>query len=68
MIDSSHPIPTWLESLRRDGIVVVPNVIPQSACEVFQKEALNWLEGFPYGFKRDDKTTWDAHHLPYGFT
>lgn len=54
----------FLVDLERDGYVVVPGVIPQSACDGFQEAALSWLEAFRYGFKRDDKSTWTAQNLP----
>ncbi|RSH91688.1 hypothetical protein EHS25_009057 [Saitozyma podzolica] len=60
--------PSWLLQLERDGYVVIPNTIPQSACDEFVSEAWAWLEKFPYGFKRDDRSTWTAEHLPYGVT
>ena len=53
---------SWLERLSKDGYVVIPNVIPEEACDQFQDAALSWLEAFPYGFKRDDKATWAAEH------
>ncbi|WOO78371.1 uncharacterized protein LOC62_02G001919 [Vanrija pseudolonga] len=60
--------PDFLATLERDGFVVVPGVIPAAACEQFQESALSWLEGFPFGFKRDDRSTWTAEHLPYSTT
>ena len=60
--------PNWLETLKRDGYVVVPNVIPDAACDEFQESAWEWLESFPWGFKRDDRSTWVADKLPYGVT
>ncbi|WWC71807.1 uncharacterized protein I206_105766 [Kwoniella pini CBS 10737] len=58
----------FLIDLERDGYVIVPNVIPQEDCKEFQESAWEWLESFPYGFKRDDKSTWTSEHLPYGVT
>ena len=58
--------PTWLDELERDGFVVVKGVVPQKDCEAFQKSAIEWLESFPHGFKRDNRITWTAEHLPYG--
>lgn len=58
----------WLIDLERDGYVVVPNVIPKEACAEFRESALQWLESFPYGFKRDDRSTWTDQHLPFGAT
>lgn len=60
--------PTWLIDLERDGFVVVPNAVPREACDEFVQEAWAWLEKFPFGFKRDDRSTWDAEHLPYSTT
>ena len=56
--------PQWLSDLERDGFVVVPQVIPKKSCDDFVESAWQWLEGFPNGFKRDDRSTWDAEHLP----
>lgn len=58
--------PQWLSDLKQNGYVVVPNVVPQSSCDEFVESALTWLEKFPHGFKRDDRSTWTAEHLPYG--
>ena len=60
--------PTWLRDLKTDGYCIVPNAVSQELCDEFIEEAWNWLESFPYGFKRDDKSTWTADHMPYGFT
>ncbi|TXT06101.1 hypothetical protein VHUM_03574 [Vanrija humicola] len=62
------PSPTrakWVDDLERDGFVVIPNVVSEDVALEFQEEALRWLEKFPYGFKRDDRTTWDDAHMPY---
>lgn len=34
----------------------------------FYPLVLTAAQSFPYGFKRDDRSTWDAHHLPYSVT
>lgn len=57
--------PEWLTSLERDGFVVVPGVVSTNDCAEFREEALRWLEKFPHGFKRNDKSTWTSEHLPY---
>lgn len=56
----------FMQDLERDGYVVVPNVIPQKSCDEFVESGWKWLEAFPNGFKRDDKSTWTAEHLPFG--
>ncbi|KAK1070466.1 hypothetical protein LTR12_008729 [Friedmanniomyces endolithicus] len=58
--------PQWLLELEENGYVVVPNVIPQASCDQFVESSLHWLESFPHGFKRDDRSTWDEEHLPSG--
>ncbi|BEJ15636.1 hypothetical protein CspHIS471_0502410 [Cutaneotrichosporon sp. HIS471] len=60
--------PQFLIDLERDGYVVVPNVIPKEECAAFRQSALEWLESFPHGFKRDDRSTWTDQHLPFGTT
>lgn len=60
--------PAWLLTLEKDGFVVIPNVVPEADCDAFQESAWQWLESFPWGFKRDDKSTWVADKLPYGVT
>ena len=64
MVDST---PTWLSDLERDGFCIVPNAIAPDACVEFCNSAYAWLESFPYGFKRDDLSTWDSDHLPDSF-
>jgi len=58
--------PQWLLELEENGYVVVRNVIPKAACDEFVEDSLKWLEGFPFGFKRDDRGTWTDEHLPWG--
>lgn len=60
--------PQFLIDLERDGYVVVPGAVPPEACAEFREQALQWLEKFPNGFDRNDRSTWTAEHLPYGVT
>lgn len=60
--------PQFLIDLERDGYVVLPGVVSKEDCKAFQEASLEWLEGFPYGFKRDDRSTWTAEHLPESAT
>ncbi|KUI66788.1 hypothetical protein VM1G_02266 [Cytospora mali] len=57
--------PEWQQKLERDGFAVIPNRIPLEDCAEFREEALSWLEKFPHGFKRDDRSTWTSEHLPW---
>ncbi|KAL1413785.1 hypothetical protein Q8F55_001568 [Vanrija albida] len=56
----------WLIDLERDGYVVVPGVVSQEACAEFQEAAVQWIEKFGYGFKRDDPATWKTELMPFG--
>lgn len=60
--------PDWQLRLERDGFAVVPNRVSPGDCAEFREQALSWLERFPYGFKRDDRSTWTSEHLPYSVT
>lgn len=65
-MDDSRP--DWQLRLERDGFAVVPNRVSPEDCADFREQALSWLEGFPYGFRRDDRSTWTSEHLPYSVT
>jgi len=58
----------WLKTLEKDGYVVIPGVVSEGDCDAFQESAWRWLESFPWGFKRDDRSTWVADKLPYSVT
>ncbi|KAJ0107200.1 hypothetical protein J7T55_007570 [Diaporthe amygdali] len=60
--------PDWQLRLEQDGFVVLPNRISAEDCAEFREEALSWLEKFPHGFKRNDRSTWTSEHLPYSVT
>lgn len=54
----------WIHDLEVNGWAVVKGAVPESRADAYAAEALEWLEKFPLGFKRDDPTTWDRAHLP----
>jgi hypothetical protein len=60
--------PDWLAQLEKDGYVVLSGLVPKAACVEFCEQALQWLEKFPHGFKRGDRSTWTQEHLPFGVT
>lgn len=60
--------PEWVAQLEKDGYYVVPGAVPKETCPEFRNEALDWLEKFPHGFRRSDRSTWTAEHLPYNGT
>ncbi|KAF4313959.1 Phytanoyl-CoA dioxygenase [Botryosphaeria dothidea] len=54
----------WRDDMFRDGYAVVKGAVPPERCEKYIDDMYAWLEKFPYGFKRDDKSTWTPEHLP----
>lgn len=63
-IFSSPDAPTWARELAENGYTIIPNAVPLSSTNEYASSALDWLESFNLGFKRDDPTTWSAEHLP----
>lgn len=60
--------PDWQLRLEQDGFVVLPQRVSAEDCAEFREQALSWLEKFPHGFKRDDRSTWTSEHLPHSVT
>lgn len=63
-LDDSIVYGDWRDDLFRDGFVVVKGVISKERAAHYVDEMFNWAEKFPYGFDRNDKSTWTAEHLP----
>ncbi|KAH3950684.1 hypothetical protein HBI56_204600 [Parastagonospora nodorum] len=64
LIDTSTPTGDWRDDLFRDGYVVVKNVLPAEKAEGYKQRMFEWLETFPYGFDKNDKSTWVKECLP----
>jgi hypothetical protein len=62
------PKPDWQLRLEQDGFVVLPKRISPEDCAEFREQALSWIERFPHGFKRDNRSTWTGEHLPQSVT
>jgi hypothetical protein len=54
----------FMRDLKEKGYCVIPNLVPKERCDQYVNDALEWLEGFGLGFKRDDKSTWHKDNLP----
>ncbi|KAL0258685.1 hypothetical protein SLS55_006186 [Diplodia seriata] len=54
----------WRDDMFRDGFAVVKGAVPPSRCTEYIDDMYAWLEKFPYGFKRSDRSTWTPEHLP----
>lgn len=64
LIDTTARPGDWRDQLYEDGFVVVKNVLSEERAQSYIDRMFQWLESFPYGFKFDDKSSWNTHHLP----
>lgn len=56
--------PTWEEELETNGFAVVKGAVPPERAAYYVEKMYEWLEKFPFGFEKDDKSTWTPEHLP----
>lgn len=63
-VNTSKAHGDWRDQLVEDGYVVIEGVISQEKADYYLNSMFSWLEGFPYGFKKDDRTTWGPQNLP----
>ena len=54
----------WRDDLSTKGYVVVKGAVPHERALQYRERAFEWLESFPLGFDRNDKSTWKNAHLP----
>ncbi|KAL2824588.1 hypothetical protein BJY01DRAFT_230419 [Aspergillus pseudoustus] len=54
----------WRDHLAQHGYAVLENIITPEKAHYYQQQQLDWLEKFPYGFKKDDPSTWKPQCLP----
>ena len=43
---------------------IIPKAISKDRADYYVGEAIKWLEGFNYGYKHDDPSTWRLENLP----
>lgn len=63
-IDTNVETGDWRDQLYRDGYYVVKGVLPKDKAQSYVDRMFSWLESFPYGFQKDDPSTWHSAHLP----
>lgn len=54
----------WRDELATKGYTVVKQAVPKEKALQYRDQAFDWLEGFPLGFDRNDRSTWKNEHLP----
>lgn len=63
-VDDSKVHGDWRDELFQNGYVVVKNTISPERCEYYIDKMFQWLEIFPLGFDRNNRSTWTEQHLP----
>lgn len=63
-MDDSKVYGDWRDELFQNGYVVIKNAIPKERCNHYIEKMFQWLESFPFGFDRNDRSTWTDRHLP----
>ncbi|GAA6042635.1 hypothetical protein JCM8097_008256 [Rhodosporidiobolus ruineniae] len=64
---SDETDPDWLVHFKKHGYAVVPDVITKEKAKGYISDWHSWLERYPLGYDRDDRSTWTADHLPSNF-
>ena len=64
ILDDSVVHGDWRDDLFRDGFVVVKGVIGKEKANYYVDQMFKWIERFPFGFDREDRSTWTPEHLP----
>ena len=54
----------WRDELAQTGWTVIKGAVPRERALEYRDKFFQWLEDFPWGFKRDDPSTWKNEHLP----
>ncbi|KAJ5373312.1 hypothetical protein N7517_005318 [Penicillium concentricum] len=62
-VDDSKVHGDWRDELFQNGYVLVKNAISPARCEYYIDKMFQWLESFPFGFDRNDQSTWTEEHL-----
>ncbi|KAM0747704.1 hypothetical protein T439DRAFT_328905 [Meredithblackwellia eburnea MCA 4105] len=64
MLDKPQPYGDWRDELATKGYYVVKGAVAKERALAIRDEIYDWMEAFPFGFKRDDPTTWKNEHMP----
>ncbi|KAH8897559.1 hypothetical protein GQ53DRAFT_802870 [Thozetella sp. PMI_491] len=64
LVDTATTYADWRDQLIKDGYVVLKGVVSRDRAQHYLDSLFDWLETFPYGFKKDDRSTWGPANLP----
>lgn len=56
--------PDWLKTLKKEGYVVIPDVLSEEKCDHYIDRIWNWLKGLGTGIRRNDPSTHIHHNWP----
>ncbi|GAA6011708.1 hypothetical protein JCM10207_004218 [Rhodosporidiobolus poonsookiae] len=63
-IDLDGKCGDWRDDLHRDGYAIIRGAVPEERALEYRDKAYEWIEKFPLGFKRDDRSTYTEDHIP----
>lgn len=63
-LDTSTQFGDWRDQLINDGYVVLKGAISPERAGYYLDSLFDWLETFPYGFRKDAPSTWGPQNLP----
>jgi hypothetical protein len=65
--DPSRHYGDWRDEFHEKGCVLIKNVLSKERAQYYVDKQLEWLKNFDLGFDENDRSTWDADHLPVSF-
>ncbi|GAA6028944.1 hypothetical protein JCM8097_001518 [Rhodosporidiobolus ruineniae] len=61
---SAGPYGDWRDNLAPDGFAIIRGAVPEERALAYRERFYGWLEKFPLGFKREDRSTYTQEHIP----
>ncbi|RMY72274.1 hypothetical protein D0863_04621 [Hortaea werneckii] len=65
--DESRTYGDWRDEFHKKGCVLIRNLLSREKAEYYRPKQLQWLKNFELGFDENDRSTWNADHLPVSF-
>jgi len=64
LLDVNEKYGDWRDDLFKDGFAIIRNAVSPENAAGYVEQMTQWLEKFPLGFDRNDRSTWTEEHLP----
>ncbi|KAH8895334.1 Clavaminate synthase-like protein [Thozetella sp. PMI_491] len=65
--DENHVYGDWRDEFHKYGCVLIKNVLSKERAQYYVDKQIQWLKSFDLGFDENDRSTWNADHLPISF-